>query len=182
MGYSYTKLDSQWIKCSGACVPYLQTKAANALAAAAKSKNDHITLNSALRSSAQQWLLYDWYKKGKCGIGLAARPGSSNHEGGRAFDTSYYDYWMQPLLNHGWAHPYPGNDPFHFDYYGVPDIVSANLKAFQRLYNRYSGKAKIQEDGIFGPGSDAALASAPCSGWKTGSSSPAVVKSAPPPQ
>ena len=139
MGYSYTKLDGTWIKCSGACVPFLQTKAANSLKAAAQQKNDYITLNSSLRSAAQQWLLYDWYLRGKCSIGLAAKPGSSNHEGGRAFDTSYYDYWKATLQNNGWTHSYPSNDPFHFDYLSVSDIRSANLKAFQRLYNRYSG-------------------------------------------
>ena len=130
MGYSFTKLDPKWVHCSGACEPYLQTKAANALIAAAKSKNDFISLNSALRSSAQQWLLYDWYKRGKCGIGLAARPGTSNHEGGRAFDTSYYDHWRGALEANGWYWPNYPNDPFHYDYHGVPDIMSANLKAF----------------------------------------------------
>jgi hypothetical protein len=81
MGYSFATLDSTWIKCSAPCVPKLQTAAANALANAAKSKNDYITLNSAIRSSAQQYLLYNWYNKGICGISLAATPGTSNHEG-----------------------------------------------------------------------------------------------------
>lgn len=29
-------------------------------------------------------MLYKWYQQGKCGISLAATPGSSNHEDGRA--------------------------------------------------------------------------------------------------
>jgi hypothetical protein len=64
MGYSFSTLDSNWIHCASPCVNKLQTSAANSLASAAKSKNDYITLNSAFRSSAQQYLLYQWYNKG----------------------------------------------------------------------------------------------------------------------
>jgi hypothetical protein len=113
MGYSFKALDPQWIHCSSACS--LQAGAADSLAAAAASKNDYITLNSAFRSSAQQYMLYQWYNKGICGIGLAASPGSSNHEGGRAVDTSYYSYWLSTLEAHGWVHSYPSSDPVHFD-------------------------------------------------------------------
>ena len=65
MGHSFKDLDKTWIHCSSPCVNSLQTSAANDLAAAAKSQNDYITLNSAFRSSAQQYLLYNWYLKGK---------------------------------------------------------------------------------------------------------------------
>ena len=67
MGYSFEELDPQWIHCDGHCVNQLQTDAANSLASAAKSKNDYITLNSAIRSSAQQYLLYQWYLQHICG-------------------------------------------------------------------------------------------------------------------
>ena len=40
---------------------------------------------------------------GICGIGLAAVPGTSNHEGGRAVDTSYYSYWLNTLASYGWV-------------------------------------------------------------------------------
>ena len=113
MGYRFKSLDEQWIHCSSPCS--LQSGAADSLAAAAASKNDFITLNSAFRSSAQQYLLYEWYLKGICGISLAASPGSSNHEGGRAVDTSYYDYWQPTLEANGWVHSYPSSDPVHFD-------------------------------------------------------------------
>lgn len=63
MGYSFKTLDSTWIHCSSPCVNQLQAKAADSLASAAKSKNDYITLNSAFRSSGQQYLLYNWYLK-----------------------------------------------------------------------------------------------------------------------
>jgi LAS superfamily LD-carboxypeptidase LdcB len=87
MGLSFKTLDSNWIKCASPCVNQLQASAADALANACVDANDYITLNSATRSSAQQYLLYEWYLKGNCGIGLAAKPGTSNHEGGRAIDT-----------------------------------------------------------------------------------------------
>ena len=64
MGYSFKSLDPTWVKCSSACS--LQSSAADALVSATKSKNDYITLNSAFRSAAQQYLLYQWYNKGRC--------------------------------------------------------------------------------------------------------------------
>jgi len=39
----------------------LQSAAADSLVSAAKSMNDYITLNSAFRSAAQQYLLWNWY-------------------------------------------------------------------------------------------------------------------------
>jgi hypothetical protein len=163
MGYSFVSLDSNWVHCSSTC--YLQSSAANSLINAAISKNDYITLNSALRSSAQQYLLYNWYNRGICGIGLAASPGSSNHEGGRAIDTSYYSYWLSTLQAYGWSHSYPSNDPVHFDYYGASDLSQQNLLAFQRIWNRYNPSSRIDEDGIYGPQTSNALYYSPCGGW-----------------
>jgi hypothetical protein len=163
MGYSFSGLDSNWVHCSFPC--YLQSGAASNLVSAAQSVNDYITLNSAFRSSAQQYLLYRWYNNGMCGIGLAAAPGTSNHESGRAIDTSYYNYWLNTLQNYGWAHNYPSNDPVHFDYTNVPDISSQNLLAFQRLWNRNNPGSRIDEDGIYGPQTSNALYWSPCGGW-----------------
>jgi len=59
MGYTFTALNSTWINCSGSCVNMLQQSAATSLANAAESKNKSITLNSAWRSAAQQYLLYN---------------------------------------------------------------------------------------------------------------------------
>lgn len=165
MGYDFATVDGQWIKCESPCVNRLQSAAADALASAAKSKNDYITLNSAVRSSAQQYLLYEWYLNGICGIGLAAKPGTSNHEGGRAIDTSYYSYWLSTLESFGWVHSYPSSDPVHFDYTASADIAQQNLLAFQRLYNRYNPLNTISEDGLYGPATETALYNAPCDGW-----------------
>jgi N-acetylmuramoyl-L-alanine amidase len=163
MGYSFKALDTRWIHSS--VTSYLQAGAADSLASAAASKNDYITINSAFRTSAEQYLLYQWYQKKMCGITLAAQPGSSNHEGGRAIDTSNYNYWLNTLANYGWVHTYPSSDPVHFDNTKFADIRSKNLLAFQRIYNRNNPNAKISEDGQYGPQTENALYHAPCDGW-----------------
>lgn len=165
MGISFKTMDTAWVHCTSPCVNSLQTAAANSLANAAKSKNDYITLNSAFRSSAQQYLLYNWYLKGICGIGLAAVPGTSNHEGGSAVDTSNYNYWLSTLKAAGWLYQYPTSDPVHFDYPGVADVRSKNLQAFQMLWNKNNPTAKIAEDGIYGSQTANALYNSPCGGW-----------------
>ncbi len=165
MGYSFKALDSTWIKCSSPCVNQLQSAAADSLRSAAVAKNDYITLNSAFRSSAQQYLLYTWYNKHICSIGLAATPGTSNHEGGRAVDTSYYSYWLSTLQSYGWTHSYPTDDPVHFDYYASKDLAKQNLMAFQRLWNRNNPNSKISEDGIYGSQTSNAFYNSPCNGW-----------------
>jgi LAS superfamily LD-carboxypeptidase LdcB len=93
MGLTFKEIDNEFIQCNVPCVNQLQAAAADALASAASAKGEVLVLNSATRSSAQQYLLYQWYLGGICGIGLAAKPGTSNHEGGRAVDTSAYNEW-----------------------------------------------------------------------------------------
>ena len=169
MGFNFTSIKSSTysgsIHCSSPCEPYLQGSAATALLNAAKSKNDYITLNSAYRSSAQQFLLYQWYSKGQCGIGLAAKPGQSDHEGGRSIDTSNYSYWKSTLQNYGWSWSYGSSDPYHFDYFNAKDLSAQSLKAFQNLWNRNNPSSKIDADGIYGPSTASALSRSPCSGW-----------------
>lgn len=121
-------------------------------------------MNSAWRSSAQQYLLYKWYGSKQCSIQLAAKPGTSNHEGGLAIDTSHYDYWKSTLQSHGWKW-LGSKDIVHFDYVnGGSDLKKQNLKAFQRLWNRHNSK-KIAEDGIYGSDTANAFYNAPCNGW-----------------
>jgi hypothetical protein len=164
MGYTFRALDANLAHCSGFQCS-LQASAADSLETAVRSVNDFITLNSAFRSCAEQYLLYEYYRSGTCGITLAAQPGSSNHEGGRAIDTSYYDHWAPILANYGWTHTYPSSDPVHFDFTGASDIASQNLLAFQRLWNRNNPGSKISEDGIYGLETESALNRAPCNGW-----------------
>src|SRR5512142_104969 len=67
---------------SNAVLPYLAANAKQDLMDVAAT---HIVqVNSAFRTVAQQYLLYQWYRQGRCGISIAATPGRSNHESGRA--------------------------------------------------------------------------------------------------
>jgi hypothetical protein len=130
-----------------------------------------LTLNSALRSTAQQYILYYWYEHGRCTsvVRLAAKPGRSNHESGLAIDTSAYSSWRSRLAAHGFR--WLGSaDPVHFDYTGAGavDIRSLAVKAFQRLWNRNHPGDRIAEDGVWGPMTAARMDRAPASGFATG--------------
>ena len=130
-GISFSSIAGSDVVCSGGCVPFLQSSAVSGLRAATSSANDFITLNSAYRSSAQQYLLYQWYLQGKCGITAAATPGTSNHEGGLAVDTSSYSYWQSHLEGNGWRWYGPGDLP-HFDFIaggGVTGVPQSSLRA-----------------------------------------------------
>lgn len=165
MGYAFKQTDPAWVRCSAPCNPFLQSAAADALLSAAKAKNDYITLNSAFRSCAQQYLLLKWRDAGLCGLGLVATPGTSNHEGGRAVDLSAYNYWYSTLTSKGFAQPFPSSDAVHFEYLASSDIASQNLRAFQLLWNENNPNNQITADGTYGPQTANALYNAPCTGW-----------------
>ena len=83
-----------------------------------------------------------------------APPGTSNHESGRALDIQNYGEVPGAMNANGWAHPYPGDDPWHFDLVASPDIRGMDVHAFQRLWNRNHPEDPIDEDGVYGPGGD----------------------------
>ena len=128
--------------------------------------NKTMTVNSMLRTVAQQYLLYRWYQNGECGIGLAATPGNSNHETGLAIDTSQYDAWKPALQNNGfqWL---GANDPVHFDYVGPGAVNYAGLDvlAFQKLWNENHPNDLIDEDGAYGPQTESRLKQSPAEGF-----------------
>ena len=75
-------------------LPFLEQPAKDALLAAlADAPGTSMQINSMLRTVAQQYLLYQWYLAGTCGISLAATPGNSNHETGVALDGQQYNTW-----------------------------------------------------------------------------------------
>ncbi|MGV3621952.1 MAG: carboxypeptidase regulatory-like domain-containing protein [Archangium sp.] len=141
--------------------PWLAAGASSALKSATNAKNDFITISSAYRTVAEQYLLYRW--QGSCGIQVAAAPGASNHQSGRAIDTPNYSYWRTALTNAGWTW-LGSSDVVHFDHFASPNNASKSVLAFQRLWNKNNAN-KLVEDGIWGPASNSAMASSPTSGF-----------------
>jgi hypothetical protein len=152
-----------------AVFPWLQTPAATALAAAQRARNVTMSINSGLRTLPQQFLLYRWYKTSRCGIRLAASPGTSNHESGIAVDIGSYSSWRTTMRNKNfrWL---GASDPVHFDYVGSGTVSMSGLsvKAFQRLWNRNNPADRIAEDGDYGPNTEKRLSKSPIGGFAKG--------------
>lgn len=153
-----------------AVIPYLQRPAAQALRNAIARRGGAMYVNSALRTLPQQYLLYRWYRAGRCGISLAAAPGRSNHETGVALDIDGYDGWRSAMSGAGYRW-LGSRDPVHFDYVGggSVDLSSLSVLAFQRLWNRAHPEDRIAEDGSYGPQTESRLVRAPGEGFPTGS-------------
>lgn len=154
----------------GAAVfPYMQAPAAAALATAIKARGTTMAINSALRTLPQQYLLFRWYMASKCGVGLAASPGTSNHESGLAVDVEDNAGWQNAMKGAGfrWL---GSSDPVHFDYVGggAVSLGGMSVEAFQRLWNRNHPKDQIAEDGAYGPDTSKRLAASPVGGFPIG--------------
>ncbi len=152
-----------------AVFPWLQAPAADAVIAAQKDRGVPLAINSALRTLPQQYLLYRWYQAGRCGIGLAARPGRSNHESGLAVDVEDDAAWRQVMAAHDmkWL---GASDPVHFDYVGEgrADLEGLSVLAFQRLWNRNHPEDRIAEDSAYGDETEERLARGPVGGFAKG--------------
>jgi MYXO-CTERM domain-containing protein len=152
------------IMTSTATQPYLNPDAASALHDAVNGSGMVISLDSAYRSVAQQYLLYNWWQAGQCGIQIAAKPGSSNHQSGRAIDVPDYNTWKPALTAHGWTW-YGSGDVVHFDFLTAPDISSKSVLAFQRLWNKNNPSNQIAEDGQWGPQTAGVMDQTPTTGF-----------------
>ncbi|HEY5926280.1 MAG TPA: M15 family metallopeptidase [Kofleriaceae bacterium] len=150
---------------SSAVLPFLHGGAKTDLTRVAN--NHALRVNSGYRTVVQQYLLYRWSQIGRCGIGIAALPGRSNHEGGRAVDLANWSTRVSAMRNHHWSHSVPG-DPVHFDHFGSPDNRGKDVRAFQRLWNRNHPNDKIAVDGSYGPATAARLRRAPAKGFAKG--------------
>lgn len=152
--------------------PFLQAPAATALRSVAKTRTVPLVINSALRTLPQQYLLYRWYQTGRCGIGLAAAPGRSNHESGVAVDVNDNAGWRAGFQGNGWRW-LGASDPVHYDYTaGGVSLTGLSVRAFQRLWNRNNPTDKIAEDGAYGPSTETRLARSPIGGFAVGASCP----------
>ena len=145
---------------------YLQTGAGNSLPVVANARpSSTIHLNSALRSLAQQYLLYAWSQQGRCGISAAATPGNSNHERGLAVDIQDSSSWRSAFNNHSWRWLGSG-DPVHYDYQGGGTVITGkSVQAFQRLWNANNPGDPISEDGVYGPQTGARIKKSPANGF-----------------
>jgi uncharacterized protein (TIGR03382 family) len=152
---------------SNAVLPFLQKGARTDLETVAKSASLDVT--SALRTLAQQYLLYEWFEQGKCGITAAATVGNSNHEGGRAVDLGNYADRITQMAAHGWAYDVPG-DVVHFDHTASPDDRGQDIMAFQVLWNANNPNDQIGVDGDYGPQTEARLQKSPAAGFAIGAS------------
>jgi MYXO-CTERM domain-containing protein len=156
--------DNGVVFAGGAVIPFATPEAARDLEAAAVATGE-IRINSAYRTVVQQYLLYEWFNRGRCGITAAATPGRSNHESGRAIDVGNYSAARAALNNNGWAQTVLPNDPVHFDHLDSPDLRGSDVLGFQRLWNRNNLAELLDEDGVYGPMTADAMRRSPAEGF-----------------
>jgi hypothetical protein len=168
---AYVKIPSRLNISYGSTVwRYMEKPAKDHLVAALDAHpGTHMTVDSMLRTIAQQYMLYRWWRAGRCGIPLAADPGDSNHETGLAIDVGNESTWRSILQNHSF-HWLGSQDPEHFDYSGsgAVDHRGLDVKAFQRLWNRNHSGDTITVDGVWGPETEARMKKAPADGFAKG--------------
>ncbi len=153
----------------GSTLPYLQRNAAVALANAIKEFGRKPRLVHALRVLPQQYALYDQYIHHRCGIPLAAAPGTSPHERGVAIDLNDWEDWIPVLRRHQWIWRGAADKP-HFNFHGDsdPDFGHYGIRAFQYLWNKHNPNDLLKADGVIGPKTIEKLMLSPVSGWNGG--------------
>jgi hypothetical protein len=150
--------------------PYLQQEARDRLVHVLDThKNATMKINSALRTVAQQYLVWRWSASKTCGVELATRPGESNHELGLALDIADHASW-RPALEAEQFHWLGATDRVHFDY-KTPDATPRKMTdvlAFQKLWNKNHPTDPVNEDGIYSPAVEQRLKKAPPDGFANG--------------
>jgi N-acetylmuramoyl-L-alanine amidase len=150
------------VELGDAAFPFVPPAGKEALRKAIEKRGVKMVVNSAYRTLAQQMLLYnDRHNNGN----PVAAPGRSNHQSGLALDIEDRDGWEDYLSPLGWE-PLAG-DPPHVDYQGsgARDLRGTTILAFQQLWNKNHPNNKIDEDGDFGPATEAALNKSPSTGF-----------------
>ncbi len=114
------KIEIKIADCGGAEAEVHTAIAFRAMARAASKAGIDLRVRSGFRSYAKQKKLYKKYRQGEGN--LAARPGFSNHESGRALDLYITDYkvfeWLQNHAEkYGFHRTVPG-EPWHWEYLG----------------------------------------------------------------
>ena len=152
--------------------PYLELEARNQLLKAIDARpKQKMTINSALRTVAQQYLVWRWSATKRCGVPLATPPGESNHEIGTALDIAEAATWRPALeaQNFKWL---GASDRVHFDYKGSSSAGrgGTDVLAFQKLWNKNHPTDKVPEDGRYSPATEQRLKQSPADGFKLGPS------------
>ena len=151
--------------------PYLELEAKNQLVKALDANpKTKMTVNSALRTVAQQYLVWRWSQTKRCGVPLATLPGESNHEIGVALDIAEAATWRGPLeaQKFKWL---GASDRVHFDYKSSSaGRTATDVLAFQKLWNKNNPKDKIAEDGRYSPPTEQRLKQSPADGFAQGPS------------
>jgi hypothetical protein len=151
--------------------PYLDLGARDHLLRALDAhKSATMTVNSALRTVAQQYLVSHWSVSKICGVQMATRPGESNHEIGTALDIKEAATWRSALEaeDFKWL---GASDRVHFDYKSAsPTRAATDVLAFQKLWNQNHKDDAIPESGRFDAATEQRLKKAPPSGFQLGAS------------
>jgi len=149
--------------------PYLELSARDHLVRALDSnRQQKMTVHSALRTVAQQYLVWRWAANRRCGVQMATPPGSSNHETGRALDIADHAHW-RPALEAEDFHWLGTSDLVHFDFKTSRQLgLAPDVLAFQLLWNRNHSDDKITESGRYDPTTEQRLKKAPPGGFATG--------------
>jgi hypothetical protein len=158
------------LKKSASTFSFLQTPARNALVSMLDADSRTFSVNSVLRTVAQQYLLFTWFQQGRCSIQAAAKPGSSNHETGLALDTSDFVAFRSALEARGFRW-FGSGDQVHFDFVGsgIRNLTGTDVRAFQQLWNLNHPTDKITVDGLYGPQTESRLRQSPAAGFPQGS-------------
>jgi D-alanyl-D-alanine carboxypeptidase len=160
--------------------PYLEVAARDHLVKALDAHTSaKMTVNSCLRTVAQQYLVSHWSASKSCGVQLATPPGESNHEIGTALDIAEASKW-RPALEAEDFKWLGTSDRVHFDYKGANTSsphTATDVLAFQKLWNRNHHDDPVNEDGHYTPATEQRLKKAPPSGFPIGAS---CAKASPP--
>ncbi len=150
--------------------PYLEASARDHLLKVLDARRDGtMTINSALRTVAQQYLVWRWSAGKRCGVQLATPPGDSNHEMGLALDIAEQAAWRSTLEAHDF-HWLGASDRVHFDFKGRAPTSqkSTDVLAFQQLWNHNHPKDPIEETGRYNAATEQRLKEAPADGFAIG--------------
>jgi len=105
-----------------------------AMARAAEKAGIDIRIRSGFRSFEKQKLLYKKYRRGQGN--LAARPGYSNHESGRALDIYITDYrvleWLEKHASEFGFHRTVPGEAWHWEYLGGYEPKRVARKSHKR--------------------------------------------------